>query len=81
MSPAFATSKVKIERHVVGENIWLRDGNRDAQTELMKHAPQALEYEVLDSEQAVGQAMFEELVRAANDTEGDLTVVILGGRG
>jgi len=81
MSPALASPRVEIERRVVGDNVWLRDGNSDADTELMNYSPQTLKYEVLDSEEAVGQAMFEELRLAAETKQGDLTVVILGGRG
>lgn len=81
MSPAFALPGVEIERRVVGDNVWLCDGNSDADTELMNHSPQALVYEVLASEEAVGQTMFAELRRAAEAKQGDLTVVILGGRG
>jgi 6-phosphogluconolactonase/glucosamine-6-phosphate isomerase/deaminase len=81
MSQALDLPVVEIERRVAGENIWLCDCNSDALTELMSHSPVALEYEVLDSEEAVGQAMFDELVQAAEATEDDLTIVILGGRG
>ena len=81
MSPAFALPRVDIRQHVVGDNVWLCDANRNALTELMERRPQALNYEVLDSETSVGQAMFAELVRAARETEDDLTIVILGGRG
>src|SRR4030095_16945632 len=39
------------------------------------------EYEVLESEESVGQAMFDELVSYAAAKEGDITIVLLGGRG
>ena len=65
----------------VGDNAWLHDRNSDAEQELMACASHALNYEVLESEEAVGQAMFAELVDAAARTADDLTVVILGGRG
>ncbi len=81
MSPASALPEVKIERRVVGDNIWLRDHNSEAQSELMTRPPHELRYEVLDSEEAVGRTMFGELEAAAQATENDLTVVILGGRG
>jgi len=81
MTSANVSPAAAIDRHVVGENIWLCDRNSDAQAELMKHSPQALSYEVLDSEEAVGRAMLDELQRAAQTTAGDLNIVILGGRG
>ncbi|MGH9969723.1 MAG: 6-phosphogluconolactonase [Pyrinomonadaceae bacterium] len=38
-------------------------------------------YEVLESEEAVGRAMFEELAEAAKAKPDDLVIVLLGGRG
>ena len=81
MSPTFAPSKVLIERDVVGENVWLRRADIDERAELMNRRPHALKYEVLESEEAVGRAMLDEIEAAARNTTGDLTVVILGGRG
>jgi 6-phosphogluconolactonase/glucosamine-6-phosphate isomerase/deaminase len=81
MTSTFASSPVQIERRIAGENVWLYQVGADEQAELMKNSPQTLNYEVLESEDAVGRAMFEELVSAANKKTGDLTVVILGGRG
>jgi len=40
-----------------------------------------LDYEVLESEETVGLAQWEEIKRAARDKEGDLVVILLGGRG
>ncbi len=81
MSQAVDLPVAEIERRVAGENIWLCDRNTEALTELMSRTPAALKYEVLDSEDAVGQAMFDELVQAGAETQRDLTIVILGGRG
>jgi 6-phosphogluconolactonase/glucosamine-6-phosphate isomerase/deaminase len=81
MSPAFALPKIEIEHSAVGDNVWLHDRTTDAEQELMACASHALNYEVLESEEAVGQAMFAELASAAETTSSDLTVVILGGRG
>jgi 6-phosphogluconolactonase/glucosamine-6-phosphate isomerase/deaminase len=78
---SFASTPVQIERRMAGENVWLYHAGADEQAELMKYSPQTLNYEVLESEAAVGRAMFDELVGAAGKKEGDLTVVILGGRG
>jgi len=81
MSPAYALPKIEIEHSVVGDNVWLHDRTTDAEQELMACASHALNYEVLESEEAVGQAMFAELASAAETTSDELTVVILGGRG
>jgi 6-phosphogluconolactonase/glucosamine-6-phosphate isomerase/deaminase len=81
MTSASVLPALEIDRHVVGENIWLCDRNADAQAELLGRAPESLRYEVLDSEATVGQAMFDEVVSAADATGDDLTIVILGGRG
>ena len=76
-----ASTFVRIERRLAGENVWLYHTGADEDAELMKYSPNSLHYEVLESEGAVGRAMFDELVIAADKREGDLTVVILGGRG
>jgi 6-phosphogluconolactonase/glucosamine-6-phosphate isomerase/deaminase len=81
MSPAFTLPGIEVEQHVVGDNVWLHDRNTNAEQELMACAAHALNYEILESEEAVGQAMFAELTNAAAKAPGDLTVVILGGRG
>ncbi len=63
---------------MAGENIWLAPAGASDQAELEPHQ---LNYEVLESEAAVGRAMLDELQMAAREKEGDLTVVIVGGRG
>jgi 6-phosphogluconolactonase/glucosamine-6-phosphate isomerase/deaminase len=68
-----------IKRRVAGANVWLAyDGGPGAFADLQ---PRELLYEVLESEEAVGRAQFEELRRAAREKEGDLVVILLGGRG
>ena len=60
-----------------GENVWLQLPGADLPT-----APvPAYEYNVLSDESAVGQAMFDELVSYANSKDGDIVMVLLGGRG
>ena len=81
MSSTFARSKSSIERRVVGENTWLRRSGIDEHAELMAHSPHAVNYEVLESEEEVGRAMLAEIEVAARKATGDLTIVILGGRG
>jgi 6-phosphogluconolactonase/glucosamine-6-phosphate isomerase/deaminase len=71
----------KIGRRVVGDNVWLAHAKPggDEFPEWLK--PEKLNYEVLPSEEAVGQAMLEEIEAAARAKSGDLIVIILGGRG
>ena len=61
-----------------GENTWLQSA---AGTELPTAPVAAYEYRVLDSEEAVGQAMFDELVSYAEKKTGDIVMILLGGRG
>ena len=62
----FASTPVQIERRVAGENVWLYHAGADEQAELIKYSPQMLNYEVLESEAAVGRTMFDELVSASD---------------
>ncbi len=70
-------------RRVVGDNVWLARGtsDEDARTEIMALTARELRPEILDSEEAVGRAMLEELEAAAREKEGDIVIALLGGRG
>ena len=72
------TSSQKIvNRRLAGNNVWLgfpRDNS--AAPGIYKY-----KYNVLESEETVGRAMFEELVAYAAAKTGDITMVLLGGRG
>ena len=81
MSSTFAPTETSIERHTAGHNVWLGHARMDEPAELMSHTPHSLNYEVLESEEAVGREMLSEIEAAAQDRSGDLTIVILGGRG
>lgn len=81
MSSTFAPVKGSIERRPAGENVWLRRAGVDERAELMAHGPRPLKYEILESEDAVGREMLAEIEAAAQNKSGDLTIVILGGRG
>lgn len=77
----FQTSK-NINRRQSGNNIWL--GKDDLRVQTIFSAPNVAEYqfEILESENAVGQAMFEELQTAIAEKNGaDLVMLLLGGRG
>jgi 6-phosphogluconolactonase/glucosamine-6-phosphate isomerase/deaminase len=73
-----AASQQTVGRRTVGENVWLSTANSGS---VGLWAPQKLQYEVLPSEEAVGQAMLEELEAAATAKHGPLVVLLLGGRG
>ncbi|MEQ1604085.1 MAG: hypothetical protein ABL999_04385 [Pyrinomonadaceae bacterium] len=72
-----STKKI-VERRVAGHNIWLSfpDSARNVKASELPFA-----YKVLDSEKAVGQAMFDELLAYADAKDGDISIVLLGGRG
>lgn len=61
----------------MGSNVWLgRSSVRG-----VVGTPLPLRYEVLPTEEAVGLAQWEEIQRAASEREGDLVIILLGGRG
>ena len=80
MSSSLA-SEMSIERRAAGESVWLRRGGADDRAVLRSYTPHSLSYEVLESEEAVGRAMLDEIETAARSKPGELTIVILGGRG
>lgn len=68
----------KVERRSSGNNIWFQISGPSAG---FKRPRRELLYQVLHNEDAVGRAMFDELVQYANEKSGDITIVLLGGRG
>ncbi len=72
-----STQKI-LDRREAGENVWLQ---RTARLELQIVPQGEYHYTVCESEAAVGLAMFNDLVSYAANKEGDLSVVLLGGRG
>ena len=75
------TATEKISRRVVANNIWFSDAATNAREQLARLAVHGIDCEALESEEAVGRAMLDEIETAAREKEGDLTVVIVGGRG
>lgn len=73
MSTALSNS---LARRVIGANVWLATDDTASQAEVHE-----LQYEVMESEDAVGRAQFEEIERAAANKDGDLVIILLGGRG
>lgn len=68
----------RMSRRAVVNNVWLRPSSSRDKTQL---EVRDLKYEVLESEEAVGRAQFEEIKQAAQNKEGDLVIILLGGRG
>lgn len=68
----------KLSRREIGQNIWL--GVEDTEA-FSRYQPHSLEYEILANEEAIGNAMFEELQNVARNKDGDIVFVLLGGRG
>lgn len=75
-----APGRSKIARREVGSNVWLGlDGSSEGH--LLALPSQKLRFEVMETEEAVGRAMFEEIEAAASAKAGDVVIILLGGRG
>jgi 6-phosphogluconolactonase/glucosamine-6-phosphate isomerase/deaminase len=61
----------------VGGNVWLGRAGADSNAVQVR----SIDYEVLPTEEAVGRAQWEEIQRAAREKEGDIVIILLGGRG
>jgi len=75
-----AESKNTIRRKTE-ENIWLSRENAAIESIFAQKKIEPYKYEVLDTEEAVGRAMLEELKSSAAAKKGDVTMLLLGGRG
>jgi 6-phosphogluconolactonase/glucosamine-6-phosphate isomerase/deaminase len=67
-----------IGRRVQAGNIWLEQAGLARPS-----AKDAIEFNfnVIETEDAVGRAMFDELIKYSESTGGDIVIVLLGGRG
>jgi 6-phosphogluconolactonase/glucosamine-6-phosphate isomerase/deaminase len=70
-----------MRRRVAGSNIWLSRVGDDAQALLAQLNDHEIKPDVIETEAAVGRALFAELEAAARDKEGDMVIILLGGRG
>ena len=61
--------------------MWLSRAGAPANEVLARLTPRRLEFEVLESEDAVGLAMLGEIEAAAREKDGDIVIILLGGRG
>lgn len=71
-----SSEKRTFEKRVVDDRIWLWSDRP-----VFAPVNRPFEFEILESEESVGKAMFDELVSYADSNDGDLTMVLLGGRG
>ena len=76
-----ARNQRTFSRSVVGRNVWLSRSESTEQIDLSTLTPRELNYEVLESETSIGWAQLEEIRQAAKEKEGDLVILLLGGRG
>lgn len=69
----------KINRRVTGNNLWLSlEGQA---SDPLTRTVHPIRPEVVESEEAVARAQFEEIQSCASATDGDIVLVLLGGRG
>jgi 6-phosphogluconolactonase/glucosamine-6-phosphate isomerase/deaminase len=61
--------------------VWLGWNEVEDQLGVEQLPVHEIHYEVLESEEAVGRAQYEEILQAAMATDKDLVIVLLGGRG
>jgi 6-phosphogluconolactonase/glucosamine-6-phosphate isomerase/deaminase len=73
-----ATEKKTIYRRIADGNLWL--GFSGDETKPPESAP-VYNYKVLETEEVVGRQMFAALVRYAAEKQGDIVIILLGGRG
>jgi 6-phosphogluconolactonase/glucosamine-6-phosphate isomerase/deaminase len=73
------SAKKNYNRRAAAGNTWLESAANGEITFVPNRS--AFKYEVLESEEAVGQAMFDELVAYSKEKSGDIVIVLLGGRG
>lgn len=74
---AQTSTEKNITRRAAGDNVWL---GFDRPINISLHKGD-FAYTVLETEEAVGRAMFQQLKDYAAVKDGDITVVLLGGRG
>ncbi|HLA96037.1 MAG TPA: hypothetical protein VK612_09965 [Pyrinomonadaceae bacterium] len=72
------SERKSVRRRTAGNNIWLEQNVKLFDRSLLDRE---YEYKVLGSESEVGKAMFGELVSYAETKNGDITLILLGGRG
>lgn len=71
-------AKMIVDRRVSENNVWLRLPHEQLS---VTPSGAAFRYNVLENEKAVGEAMLNELIAYAAEKPGDITMILLGGRG
>ncbi|HEU4390911.1 MAG TPA: hypothetical protein VFV34_24110 [Blastocatellia bacterium] len=74
-------STLNIVRRVVGDNVWLCRPETRSEEVLAGLSSRALDYEVIETEESVGRAMLGEIEAVARSRQGDIVIILLGGRG
>ena len=72
------TARKITDRRPGGENVWIGRSHNDGH---IGATAGPFGYKVLQTEAEVGAAMFDDLVSYSKETEGDIVIVLLGGRG
>jgi 6-phosphogluconolactonase/glucosamine-6-phosphate isomerase/deaminase len=67
-----------MNRRIQNDNLWLE---RPGSGRITADLGRPFQYTIMPSEEAVGQAMLAELVEYSNNTDRDIVMVLLGGRG
>lgn len=73
-----AAEHKSIQRRTTRDNVWLELSDAEHRE---FDTSRGFHFETLETEEAVGEAMFRELVEYTDLKEGDVTIVLLGGRG
>lgn len=76
-----ATSQQRVTKRVAAGNVWLSHTGGVSASSLTDYEPREFHYEVISSEEEVGRTMLQEIEALAGSKQGDLVVIILGGRG
>ena len=76
-----STISFELNRRLINGNVWLGHAGVNGVDSIAARPVYQIQPDVLPTEEAVGQAMLQEIERAAAGKEGDLVIILLGGRG
>ncbi len=77
----FTPGPEQLSRRVVGNNVWLGHTAVNGDGSVAALSAQRIVPSVFTAEEAVGQAMLQEIENTAAEKQGDLVIILLGGRG
>jgi 6-phosphogluconolactonase/glucosamine-6-phosphate isomerase/deaminase len=75
------SNQKNITRRSIRENVWLSGDESAAYQIFARQNVPPYDYETLETEEIVGREMWAELEKTAREKEGDLVILLLGGRG